>query len=116
MLVELDTYDWREAFQAAYWVDPQPPGANINKASFDTNDVAEIIAIVEGENAGDEWVACGRLNDGRYFSLRAWCDFTGWDCQSGGGSDVALTLDDTIRFGLTEGERARLGIVLDDNQ
>lgn len=40
--------------------------------------VVEVIAAVDGDNDGDDWVAIGRLDDGRYFKIFAGCDYTGW--------------------------------------
>lgn len=49
----------------------------------------ELYGISEGENDGQPWMCYGLLKDGRYFYLEAWCDYTGWDCQSGGSVTVA---------------------------
>jgi hypothetical protein len=90
-------YDWQQAF---------------GFATFSLDDVAEVIKADEGQNDGDSWLAVGRLNDGRHFFLSAWCDYTGWDCQSGGGAEVADTLDNLIRWRMGDEDRARLGYAL----
>lgn len=90
-------YDWCEAF---------------NFAAFNLEEVAEVVASDEGENDGDSWLAVGRLNDGSYFFLSAWCDYTGWDCRSGGGSELADSLENLVRFVLADEDRARLGYTL----
>jgi hypothetical protein len=92
-----ENYDWREAFRYA---------------SFEFDDVASIIATDEGENDGRNWLAVGTLKDGQFFILSAGCDYTGWDCQAGGQSEVADTLDNLIRWRLGEEDRERLGFKL----
>lgn len=71
-----------------------------------------MIACVNGENDGQEWVGVFRFNDGRFAVVSAGCDYTGWDCQASNSISVAATLDDAIRFGLNDSERARLGLSL----
>lgn len=91
------SYDWKEAF---------------GFASFSIDDVASIVKMDEGQNDGDSWLAVGTLRDGSYFFLTAWCDYTGWDCQSGGSSEIAGTLEDLIRWRLGDEDRQRLGFEL----
>ena len=95
----LAEYDWREAFSYA--------------KGFGTDDVSEIIDYKQGENDGLNWIMYGRLKDGRYFALSAGCDYTGWDCQAGGDSEIKATLPELLRFGMGDDERDRYGIVLD---
>jgi hypothetical protein len=90
-------YDWREA--ATY-------------ASWNPEDVAEIIASDEGENDGSNWIMVVKLNDGRFSFLSAGCDYTGWDCQAGGHSQEYGSLEELIRFGLGGEERDRLSMPL----
>lgn len=52
---------------------------SVSTTAFTRDDVAEIIAMAEGENDGAEWVGVFRLNDGRFAVLRAGCDYTGWE-------------------------------------
>lgn len=93
----LSDYNWNEAF---------------GFASFNIDEVEEILATDEGCNDGDSWLAVGKLKDGNYFFLSAWCDYTGWDCQSGGDCETAGTLEDLVRWRLGDTARARLGYVL----
>lgn len=92
-----NSWDWREAF---------------NFAHFSTADIAIILKADEGCNDGDPWLAVGILKDGTFFFLSAWCDYTGWDCQSGGSCETADTLDNLIRFHLSDDDRNRLGYIL----
>ena len=83
----LDDHNWKEVFKYA-----QPHGcgaehqhgpeaiicSTVNTDPFEREDVAFVIAMVNGENDGPSWVGAFRLNDGRYVSIRAGCDYTGW--------------------------------------
>lgn len=79
---------------------------------FGMVDVAEVLASAEGENDGAEWMCALRLIDGRFAYIEAGCDYTGWDCQAGGQASVASSLEQLVRFGLTDKARARLGLSL----
>jgi len=88
MLEMLDTYDWEEAFkyasptvcQRGHNHGPQAVivDDNVSTDSYTREDVMFILALEEGENDGDTWIGVFQLKDGRYVSLRAWCDYTGW--------------------------------------
>ena len=76
MLEPLANYDWEEVFK---YSSPQVVmGGNCPGTPFAREDVAEIIALVNGENDGDPWIALFRLKDGRYAYIEAGCDYTGW--------------------------------------
>lgn len=92
-----ESYNWKEAF---------------GFADFSMDDVASIIKESEGENDGDSWLAVGTLKNGLFFFLSAWCDYTGWDCQAGGHSEMADTLDNLIRWRMSDADRERLGYTL----
>lgn len=78
-------------------------------ASWKPEDVAEVLAMEEGENDGANWLMVVKLKDGRYSFLSAGCDYTGWDCQAGGSSDEKATLEELIRMGMGQEDRDRLG-------
>ena len=98
MLDELKDSDWEQAFKYAgedsgcdFWPeDPLPCEVNgtpihvmfgtseVSTAAFTREDVVRIIAMEEGENEGESWAIVGELRDGRFFSLTASCDYTGW--------------------------------------
>ncbi len=108
MDLRLDDYNWQEAFEFAKGT---PVIGSLAKAgSFDIEDVEEIKGIDEGERDELNWIVWGILKDGRYFSLSAGCDYTGWDCQASGDGRVAETEDEIIRFGMDDEERKRFGI------
>lgn len=121
MLPELNDYDWAAAFAyagepngygspdvilAAPWLDE----GRVEPAPFTREDVQRVIYMQAGENDAADWLGVFELKDGRFATLSAGCDYTGWDCQAGGRARVASTLDILVRFGLTDGERDRLGI------
>jgi hypothetical protein len=87
MLPVLDTYDWEEVFkyatpticEAGHAHGPEAiVGDVVSAAPFTRDDVAEVLHLEEGEQDGDHWIAVFRLRDGRFVSIRAWCDYTGW--------------------------------------
>ncbi len=105
----IEDYDWQCAFQ--YAKDPQPCiGYTGSIAGASIEDVEEIIAYSNGENESAEWVGAFRLKDGRFLLLCAGCDYTGWDCQSGGVSWVAEDIETLVRYGMGNSERERLSV------
>lgn len=121
MLERLDDYDWKEAFGAAgKEIGTQLNGvpvvvqftAPVPTTPFSREDVQEIIAISDGENDGSNWLGVFKLNDGRYAVIDSGCDYTGWGCQEWGSAEVAGSLSDIIRFGLSNEQRSRLGLTL----
>ncbi len=78
MLTELGSYDWQEVFKAEYATPTAVRGYAGSCETFTREDVAEVLAMDEGENDGAEWVGVFRLTDGRWVAIRAGCDYTGW--------------------------------------
>jgi hypothetical protein len=125
MIDELDTYDWQEVFAAAgiekhsgnTGGKPRAaiPNDAISLATFSREDVVEIAHIIDGDPDGENWCCVVRLHDGRWAALEGGCDYTGWDCQADASAAVASSLDDAVRFGLSENGRERLGIVLPED-
>ncbi len=64
-----------------------------NNDIFKLEDIANIHAEVPGHNDEDNWYWVIELKDGRFVLTDAWCDYTGWDCQSGGKSHLADTAE-----------------------
>lgn len=95
----LESYDWKEA---------------LGFAAFKAEDILNIIAHDEGYNDGESWVLVAELNDGRFGYVDAWCDYTGWDCQSGGSSEITNTFEELQRWKLTSKIRRRLNLTLSD--
>jgi len=89
MLPELENGDWEEVFkyasptvcEAGHIHGPENPYfcKSVPTTAFTREDVRRIIAMVDGENDGPDWVGVFELQDGRFASLRAGCDYTGFD-------------------------------------
>jgi hypothetical protein len=122
MLVELDDYDWREAFGYAGEPDTNAgapriqatiTNTQISIAPFTREDVVEIAGLFienEGERGEETWHIYGKLKDGRWFYLSAGCDDTGWDCQASGSAIVGASREDVERFALTDEARQWFGV------
>jgi hypothetical protein len=67
---------------------------NYNTDIFTLEGIANIHAEVAGHNDEDHWFWIIELQDGRFVLTNAWCDYTGWDCQSGGSSLVATSAEE----------------------
>jgi uncharacterized protein (TIGR02996 family) len=76
---ELDDYDWGEAFAYATGPSVTPPGNPAPAGGFRREDVRRVVHRRDGEKDEEDWVVVGELWDGRFFVLRAHCDYTGWD-------------------------------------
>lgn len=124
---ELQTYDWEAVFEFTGWTqgrDPTTDGSAVGQRPqwcvgeesegpvepFGPADVARIIAKDEGENDEQSWLIVGELSSGLFFTIDAWCDYTGWDCQSGGCAIVSRNLAHLVQFALTAEDRTRLGL------
>lgn len=123
MLKELEDANWREAFgyagcepgtsnqaMPALAVPPTDPRAAVQPPGFCREDVAVVIWSRVGVYDGSDWLMLGQLRDGRFFFLAAGCDYTGWDCQSGGHSAVAHTFENIWRWGVTERARKEIDL------
>lgn len=118
MLSILKGSDWDKAFEYAgeqtgqnyHSADVRPafPSSPVSLAPFCRNDVKEIIAIDAGENDIADWICFGKLSDGRYFFLSAGCNYTGWDCQSGGYAIVGFSAEEVQYLGISQAECQRL--------
>lgn len=112
----LTDYDWSEVFgegsggNCDRTIQVVPPGAAVDSSGISRAMVVEVIAAVNGENDGDQWVGLFLLNDGRYLVAEGGCDYTGWDCQAGNSLCVAGSLEDAIKYGLNSEQQSRLGI------
>lgn len=110
MLKELDTYDWREAFGFAQSPEPAAPTLIVNCAPVTRELVKEIKFLRLGANEDQNWFLVGFLEDGRWFSLDAGCDYTGWDCQAWGKCWVANTEEEILQHGITNEQRLEFGL------
>lgn len=77
-----NSYDWQRVFTYAAKCDGTiaPNGAKTPaEDGFTFDDLAEVVATVDGENDGVSWIGVFRLRDGRFAYVEAGCDYTGWD-------------------------------------
>jgi hypothetical protein len=108
----LSCYDWAAVFgENTFTPDVREalPGSNVALTPIKKGDVAQILALVNGEHDGESWRGVFRLKDGRYLHAEGGCCYTGWDCQGGAVHIVANTLDELHRYGITNTERTIMG-------
>jgi len=107
-------YDWAQVFadendgNVSKTVQVAPPGVGVSDAEMTREDVQEIIAAVNGENDGNEWLGLFHLKDGRYLVATGGCDYTGWDCRAGNCLIVCSSMEDILQFGLSAVQKERL--------
>jgi hypothetical protein len=107
------SYDWEEVFGEGNGGNCTQDVESLDGTSTSQvrrSDVVEIIAAVNGENDGDDWIGVFRLNDGRFLVAAGGCDYTGWDCQASNTLTVASSLASAIETGLTPEQAERLGL------
>lgn len=103
-----ESYAWREAITVA---DTELcEGATCSRDDFQVDDIVRVIHAVNGENDGDHWVGVFELADGRFAFIEAWCDYTGWDCQSGGTAWVSHSYENLRQFGMTDPAKDRFAV------
>ena len=105
-----DTYDdWKYVLDyCKREVYPTVADENVPSNGFGIFDVEKVYARSAGCNDALDWLLFGKLKDGRYFYAEAWCDYTGWECQSGGRAHVSFNKDKLIQFGMSDKTRTRL--------
>lgn len=116
MLVELDDYDWEQAFADESYgntdktIEVAPPNADVSYAPFGREDVVRVVAMSkeEGDYAEVSVIGVFELRDGRFAVVGGWCDTTGWDCQAGNRMVVCASELDAVRFGLDDDDRRKL--------
>lgn len=76
----LEGYNWPSAFDVACGdrIEAVPPGAVVDLSPFTVSDVDKVIWCEEGENEGANWRAVVLLKDGRYATVNAGCDYSGF--------------------------------------
>ena len=102
------TFKVPETFPVSYLADDYDWSQAMEYASFETEDVAEVLSADAGCNDEADWLLVVRLNDGRFGYLHAGCDYTGWDCQASGDSVVRDDLRTLMLNDVGEEERSRL--------
>lgn len=100
-------YNWRCCFDEAAR-DIRACHLFTGSLDFSNKDIEKIVRSEAGENDGPNWIAVGKMKDGRWFFATAGCDYTGWDCRSGGSLWIGEDEDQILRFGCDDDARLRL--------
>jgi hypothetical protein len=118
---EIEGHDWGYAFQCVGPAEDDDTAYNSPSVSpalestasadpFQRKDVVRVIAVRDGEHDERNWLGVFELLDGRFAFVSAGCDYTGWDCQSGGHGIVAHSLVHLCRVGIGEDDLEALGL------
>lgn len=75
--------------------------ASLSVGSFPQN-VTEWIWVHEGVQDEEPWHSLARLDSGLYIYYKAWCDYTGFDCQGGMKLYVSKNRPSLIQFAMDE--------------
>lgn len=103
-------WDWIHAFYEATNNQYGPDYDDYdNYLSF----VKRVVTCDEGENDGPSWIGVFELEDGRFCIVDSWCDYTGWDCQAGGGIEYYKTEGEALS-NLTPDQAERLEVIHDE--
>lgn len=92
-MIDWTEYNWREAAAVV---------------GLDVNSIATVLAASEDDD-GTGWICAFVNKDGKFGLLSAWCDYTGWDCRSGGRVEYADSLEELCRLVMDNDQRYRLG-------
>lgn len=65
-------------------------------APFRLQDVAYVLAALMGENDGPDYHWIVAMKDRTYAYVTGGCDYTGWDCQSGGSAEIFVSLREAL--------------------
>jgi hypothetical protein len=69
------------------------------------NNIDAYYWIYKGCNDEQPWYCLCKLDNGNYAFYKAWCDYTGFDCQGGMYLIVSRDLKRLFEEGLTDSER-----------
>lgn len=114
-----NTYDWEAILGLSPYVDVRCEDASSVPAEatrmFVPDDVESVDCWYaesrEGFASTHAWGLL-HLKDGTWAACIAWCDTTGWDCQSDTMWRLLPTREEAIILGLDEEGRRRLGLEL----
>jgi hypothetical protein len=118
-VTEPEDYDLHYALEESAHDCRSAQPASVEVPSIVTADVKTVHAIDKNSNdVGTEldMVALLELNDGRWASLEAGNDYTGWGCMGDFAAvRIGSTREAVIRYGLTKESRARLRLALPED-
>jgi hypothetical protein len=67
-----------------------------NSNGFRLEDVAYVLAYLQGENDGPSFYWIVAMKDRTYAFVSGWCDYTGWGCQDGGEAHIFVSLREAL--------------------
>jgi len=103
-------YSWEYIFNNYVGRPSNPLTRKVSERAYGKEDIAKVIATADGKNDGDHWVGIFKTKDKKYLYVTGWCDYTGWDCQSGGSAEIYNTLKECIAC-VTPEHRSRLNLL-----
>ena len=86
---------WERAYEAGKlleWAFPRQDGHDFAHAlsendygpvEQDYSNLVSIDMLKQGERDAGDWIWRVTLSNGEVWTVTGWCDYTGWDCQSG---------------------------------
>ena len=63
---------------------------------FRLEDVAYVLAYLQGEHDGPDYHWIVAMKDHTYAYVQGGCDYTGWDCQAGGTVQMFVSLREAL--------------------
>ena len=73
---------------------------------FKLDEINDVLAHIPGHNDEESWYWVVQLKNGDYYLVSAWCDYTGWDCQSGAECIKAASAEDACNKAEDHASRA----------
>lgn len=86
--------EWRSCFESGERLSTKFPGQDAHSfvSAIEYNNdgplkpglkIKDLKMLKQGYNDGGDWIWRIDLSDGETWWMTGWCDYTGWDCQSG---------------------------------
>ena len=86
--------NWRDAYEWGQAMGRQFPGQDAHDFAMACHygdfgpmhsgeSILGLVLIQQGYHDGPDWIWEVTLQDNEVWHARGWCDYTGWDCQSG---------------------------------
>ena len=77
--------------------------------AFQFDDIAQIVALSNGDNDGPSWLGLFETHDNCYLYVEAGCDYTGWDCQANASAEWHTDLEQAKAMIPQENRKRLLG-------
>lgn len=76
---------------------------NLQGDKFRLEDVAYVLAYLQGENDGPSYHWIIAMKDRTYAYVSGGCDYTGWDCQSSAYAEITVSLKEAMSIAEKDG-------------